>query len=160
MSQPTPFKIAISDSRLERLNQKLALIDFPPSTTTPPDDWSRGVPIPELVRLVKYWQTTYSWRTEEEILNRIPQFITPIEVDGFGEYNIHFIHQKSSVDENAIPLLFLHGWPGTFLEVSKMLGPLTEGEEGGVRFHVVAPSLVDFGFSDASGKASGNYPLS
>lgn len=57
------------------------------------------------------------------------------------------------MDENAVPLLFLHGWPGSFLEVTKMLGPLTGGEEGkGVSFHVIAPSLVDFGFSDGSRK--------
>ncbi|KAH9037763.1 hypothetical protein EDB84DRAFT_1124766 [Lactarius hengduanensis] len=39
-------------------------------------------------------------------------------VDGFGELNVHDVHQKSTA-KGAIPLLFVHGWPGSFLEVTK-----------------------------------------
>ena len=52
---------------------------------------------------------------------------------------MHFIHQKSDV-KGAIPLLFVHGWPGSVLEVTKML-PLLKGGDGKPAFHVVAPSL-------------------
>ena len=63
---------------------------------------------------------------------------------------MHFIHQKSDV-EGAIPLLFCHGWPGSFLEVTKML-PLLKGGDGRPAFHVVAPSLPNYGFSGACRK--------
>jgi pimeloyl-ACP methyl ester carboxylesterase len=33
-----------------------------------------------------------------------------VEIEGL---NIHFIHEKSSVP-GAIPIILLHGWPGTF----------------------------------------------
>ena len=44
--------------------------------------------------------------------------------------------------KSGIPLLFLHGWPGSFLEIMKGL-PLLNG----AGFDVVAPSLPGFGFS-------------
>jgi pimeloyl-ACP methyl ester carboxylesterase len=86
-------------------------------------------------------------------MNTFPRFFAPIEVDGFGFYSIHHIHKKST-QSNAIPLLFLHGGPGSFLEVTRILDDLTEGPPDVPAFHVVAPSLVDFGFSSASGKVS------
>jgi pimeloyl-ACP methyl ester carboxylesterase len=64
---------------------------------------------------------------------------------------------KRSVSDDAIPLLYIHGWPGCFLEVHKIIGPLTSPiptplhpRENSPSFHVVAPSIPGFGFSDAS----------
>ena len=59
---------------------------------------------------------------------------------------MHFIHQKSDV-KGAIPLLFVHGWPGSYMEVLKIL-PALQLEMNGVAFHVVAPSLPNFGWSE------------
>ena len=99
----------------------------------------------EVKALTKYWIEEFDWRTVEKKLNAIPQFKTEIKVEGFDPIDIHFVHQKSDV-KGAIPLLFLHGWPGSFLEVTKML-PLLKGEDGKQAFHVVAPSLPNYGFS-------------
>ncbi|PHH67684.1 hypothetical protein CDD82_1221 [Ophiocordyceps australis] len=71
---------------------------------------------------------------------------TTVQVDGFGALGVHFVHQPSS-KEGSVPLLFVHGWPGSYLEVAKILPMLTEGGDG-PWFHVVAPSLPNFGFSD------------
>lgn len=78
-------------------------------------------------------------------MNQLPNFETTVEVKGFGSIDMHFIHQKSDV-AGAIPLLFIHGWPGSFLEVTKLL-PLLKGGDGKPAFHVVAPSLPNYGFS-------------
>ena len=47
--------------------------------------------------------------------------------------------------------MLIHGWPGSFVEFTKVIGPLTEptrhGAEAGDAFHVVALSLPGFGFS-------------
>lgn len=99
----------------------------------------------EVKALTKYWIEEFDWRAVEKKLNTIPQFKTEIKVEGFDPIDIHFVHQKSDV-KGAIPLLFLHGWPGSFLEVTKML-PLLKGEDGKQAFHVVAPSLPNYGFS-------------
>lgn len=90
--------------------------------------------------LTKYWLEKFDWRVAEANLNQLPQFKTSIEVENFNTLEIHFIYQKSSIP-NAIPLLFVHGWPGSFIEVTKLL-PLLKNQ-----FHVVAPSLPNFGFS-------------
>ncbi len=78
-------------------------------------------------------------------MNSLPQYETQVTVDGFGPIDMHFVHQQSHV-EGAVPLLFVHGWPGSWLEVSKIL-PMLKGGDGKPAFHVVAPSLPNYGFS-------------
>ena len=96
---------------------------------------------------LRYWRDRYSWRNEEKRLNRMPQYTTFIEVDEFELVNVHFVHSLSS-SSNAIPLLFVHGWPGSFQEVSKALPKLNAAG-----FHVIAPSLPGFGWSSCPNKA-------
>ena len=155
MSSFTPFKINISDERLERLKQKLVLTDFPEEIKDLDSDetWSRGTPLHDIKRLTDYWLNMFDWRKVEESLNKFPQYTTDVKVEEFGTYQIHFIHQRSRAD-GAIPLLFLHGWPGSFIEVTKILPLLVDGGKSSPSFHVIAPSLIDFGFSSPSGKVS------
>ncbi|KAL3497185.1 alpha/beta-hydrolase [Aspergillus germanicus] len=161
MAPIMPFKIAIPDSRLQLLHQKLALTGFANELedlgpASDKEQWSRGVPLSETKRLTTYWKEHFDWRKVESRLNaELPQYTKDIEIEGFGRYTIHFVHQRSNAGttangEQAIPLLFLHGWPGSFLEVGKILPLLVNGGADGISFHVVAPSLIDFGFSDGS----------
>ncbi|KAL7957160.1 alpha/beta-hydrolase [Trichoderma compactum] len=148
MSQDiTPFTIAIPDSALEQLKHKLSQATFP-SESDFSDDQDYGVSLSTVKRLTEYWKDGFDWRAYEAKLNQIPQFTTNISVDGYEELNIHFIHQKGS-RPNSIPLLFVHGWPGSIVEVTKIIRSLSEPKGDDVRsFHVVAPSLPNFGFSD------------
>ena len=145
MSTIKPYQINIPDSKIDHLKQKLALTDFPADDN---QSWERGAPVDDVKRLAKTWQTTFDWRAVEAGLNKLPHFITSIAIEGFGALDVHFIHKKSNKTD-AIPLLFLHGWPGSFVEVTRVLEPLVDSN-GGPSFHVVAPSLIDFGFSSAS----------
>jgi pimeloyl-ACP methyl ester carboxylesterase len=97
-------------------------------------------------RLVDHWLNKYDWRIHEAELNRLPQYTLPIQPEGFNVLNIHFVHQPSTRPD-AIPLIFIHGWPGHFHEVSKILQPLTSPPPGVQAFHVVAPSIPGFAFS-------------
>jgi pimeloyl-ACP methyl ester carboxylesterase len=110
----------------------------------------------EIKSLTNYWLNEYSWRSEEERLNKFPHYITSITPENFDPLNIHFIHQKSGI-EGAIPLIFVHGWPGSFLEGTKILKLLKEGE-GKVAFDVVVPSLPNYGFSDRVTKKGFSLP--
>ncbi|KAH6704358.1 epoxide hydrolase N terminus-domain-containing protein [Leptodontidium sp. MPI-SDFR-AT-0119] len=101
--------------------QKLELADLPKHEIEGAG-WKYGVPASEIKRLVAHWLNSYSWRSQEAILNKLPHFKTKIDVDGFGELGIHFVHQVSE-NPNAIPL-FTHGWPGSFLEATRMLESL------------------------------------
>lgn len=139
-----PFKIAIPDSALTDLEQRLANTRLPdqiPGTT-----WEYGTDLAYLTSLLDYWRDEYNWRREEAKLNQFDQFIT--EVDGLS---MHFIHQRSA-ESGAIPLLILHGWPGSVSEFSKIIDPLTNpaahGGNASDAFHVIAPSLPGFGFSE------------
>jgi pimeloyl-ACP methyl ester carboxylesterase len=99
----------------------------------------------DVKRITDHWLNKFDWRAEEKKINELPQFETQITVDGFGAVNMHFLHQKSDV-KGAIPFLFVHGWPGSFLEGTKIL-PLMKGGDGKPAFNVVAPSLPNYGFS-------------
>ncbi|RBR25422.1 uncharacterized protein FIESC28_01859 [Fusarium coffeatum] len=152
MADITPFKAsAITLPQVEEIKIKLKYARL--------DDGMADVESNDLEighssfkELVEYWRDEYDWRKYEAFLNTLNHFKTPIQVDGFEPLNIHYIHQKSS-REDAIPLLFLHGWPGSFLEVTKILPLLTESAEDKQAFHVVAPSLPGYGFSQYSKKS-------
>ena len=91
-------------------------------------DQSQGAQLAKLQELVGYWGTGYDWRKAEAKLNALPQFIT--EIDGL---DIHFIHVRSR-HPNALPLIMTHGWPGSILELLKVIGPLTDPTaHGGTR---------------------------
>ncbi|KAK2759493.1 hypothetical protein FQN54_002972 [Arachnomyces sp. PD_36] len=149
-----PFKISVPDSQLQQLNKKLDLATFPDELQGA--GWDLGAPLADIKRLTEYWRDGFVWREQERQLNEsMPeQFIAEgIEVDGFGKLDVHFVHRRSEV-EGAIPLVFVHGWPGSFIEAKKLLPLLTKGAEDGSHpsFHVVAPSLPNFGFSGGVGK--------
>ena len=143
----TPFRVAVPDADLEDLRARLARTRFPDPATV--DDWSQGVPLPWLREVVAYWRERYDWRRAEALLNGFPQFTTPL--DGPGDpLDVHFLHVRSP-EEDALPLILTHGWPGSVFEFHKVLGPLTDpAAHGGDRadaFHVVCPSLPGYGFS-------------
>lgn len=139
-----PFTISIPNSQLEDLNQRLSLARFPDELQE--SAWDLGVPLADVKRLVNYWQHDYDWRKAEAKLNQFPHFMIPINVDGFGDLDIHFLHQTSSL-ETAIPLVFVHGWPGSFLEGTKFFNHLSGDGVNDPAFHVVVISLPNFGFS-------------
>jgi pimeloyl-ACP methyl ester carboxylesterase len=139
-----PFQIQVSDDQLEDLKRRLAATRWPDEE--PVSDWSQGIPRAYLQEVVEYWREKYDWRAREAHLNSFAQFKT--EVAGLG---IHFIHVRSP-QEDALPLVMTHGWPGSIVEFHKVIGPLTDPVAHGGRaedaFHVVCPSLPGYGFSD------------
>ncbi len=139
----TPFEIHIPDEDIADLKARLAKARLP--AQIPGTAWEYGTNAEYLKELVEYWQNDFDWRAQERELNQFDQFKTSI--DGLP---IHFIHQRSS-NPDAMPLLITHGWPGSFVEFRKIIGPLTEPQLYGGRaedaFHVVIPSLPGFGFS-------------
>ncbi|KAJ1331921.1 epoxide hydrolase [Microdochium nivale] len=147
-----PYKIAVDDTQLADLRDRLALARLPDELDGA--GWDLGSPLRDVGQILTYWRDTYDWRVAEDRLNReFPQFVTNIAVDGFDPLDLHFIHQRSPSDK-AIPLLFIHGWPGSFFEATKIVHPLSEGGPGDdvPAFHVVVPSLPNFGFSEGTKK--------
>ncbi|KAF9264376.1 alpha/beta-hydrolase [Marasmius fiardii PR-910] len=144
------FKINIPDESLEQLRKKLELTRLPDELDEA--GWDYGAPLSDIRRLVARWKDGYDWRKHEKSLNdELPQFTRDIDVDGHGTLNIHYVHKESKA-KSAIPLLFVHGWPGSFIEVRKILPLLTALEDGQPSFHVVALGLPGYGFSEGTKK--------
>ncbi|KAF2993607.1 hypothetical protein E8E13_001566 [Curvularia kusanoi] len=151
MNTPEHFLISVSDDEIDKLKRKLSDADFPDELDTS-TQWPYGSPLSDIKRLAKHWETKFSWREAEAQINHLPNFRQRVTVDGFDPLDIHFVWQENQ-NPNAIPLLFVHGWPGSFIEVTKLLPLLKERERnGGPAFHVVAPSLPNFGFSSRVAK--------
>ena len=113
-----PFRIDIPQADLDDLRDRLARTRWP--AALPGGGWSRGVPVPYLQELAEYWRTSYDWRVHEAALNEYPQFTTVID----GQ-NIHFLHVRSP-EADAMPLVLVHGWPGSIVEFLDVIGPLTD----------------------------------
>lgn len=102
-----PFDIAVPDEKLKRLHDKLDAATFPDELDNA--GWDMGVPLSEIQRLTRYWRDGFDWRKQEQQLNaNLNHFTIPVQVDGFGEIDIHYLHHPSKAT-GAIPLLFLHG---------------------------------------------------
>jgi pimeloyl-ACP methyl ester carboxylesterase len=138
-----PFTFEAPEADLEDLRARIAATRWP--AREPVEDQTQGVQLATIQALAQYWESDYDWRKCEARLSAVPQFVT--EIDGL---DIHFIHVRSQ-NEDALPLIVTHGWPGSIIELLKLVEPLTNptahGGNASDAFHVVIPSLPGFGFS-------------
>ncbi|MGQ4349577.1 epoxide hydrolase family protein [Streptomyces sp. SAS_275] len=138
-----PFRLDIPQSDLDDLHQRLDRTRWPDEL--PGVGWAYGVPRDYLRELVRYWRHDYDWRAAEARLNAWPQFTT--EIDGA---RLHFAHIRSP-EVDATPLIITHGWPGSIVEFTDIVGPLTDprahGGDPADAFHLVLPSIPGFGLS-------------
>jgi pimeloyl-ACP methyl ester carboxylesterase len=148
-SAPTPgsdvreFTITVAEAVLDELRERLARTRWP--DPSPTGDWAYGTELAYLQELCDYWQNEFDWRQVERRLNAFDQFMATIR----GQ-RVHFLHVRSA-EPSALPLLLVHGWPGSITEFLKILGPLTDpaahGGNPADAFHIVVPSIPGFGFS-------------
>lgn len=101
--------------------------------------WSYGANLSYMKKLADYWLNTFDWRKIEKEVNSYPNFMA--DIDG---YKIHFLHIKGK-GKKSIPLIITHGWPGSFVEMMKLIPLLTNDEN--LSFDLVIPSVIGFGFS-------------
>ena len=157
MTNPTTneieeFRISVPQADLDDLADRLARTRWPSALPgavwdrgAPGAGWERGVPVGYLRELAEYWRDGFDWRAQEARLNSYPQYTT--RIDG---QKIHFLHVKSP-EPDATPLLLLHGWPGSVVEFTRVIGPLSDprahGDGAAPAFDLVIPSLPGFGFS-------------
>ncbi len=138
------FEVHVSDDVLADLHERLVRTRFPDAIAG--TGWDYGMPVDYLRDLVGYWRDSYDWRAQEALLNRFDHFRSTID----GQ-SVHFIHARSPHD-GALPLVITHGWPGSVVEFLDVIPMLTEPEAHGGSpedaFHVIAPSLPGYGFSE------------
>ena len=138
-----PFRVNIPEAELIELRRRINATKWP--EREPVADASQGVQLATIQKLAHYWGREYDWRPCEARLNALPQFTT--EIDGL---DIYFIHVRSK-HANAMPLIVTHGWPGSIIELLKIIDPLTNPTAHGGNvsdaFDLVIPSLPGYGFS-------------
>lgn len=87
---PEPDQISVSDDALKDLEQRLSTAKFPDQLEYDDHDvWELGAPVADIRRLVKYWKSDFDWRTAEAKINELPHYRTKVNVDGFGDLDIH-----------------------------------------------------------------------
>jgi pimeloyl-ACP methyl ester carboxylesterase len=138
-----PFHIDIPESELADLRERLQRTRLPQPLAEL--GWSEGIDMGVLRELIAHWSTTFDWRAREAQLNSLPQFMAEV-----GGQRVHFVHQKG-IGPKPMPLILSHGWPGSFIEMQRIIPLLTDpGSHGGDpadAFHVVVPSLPGYTFS-------------
>nr|QHB21919.1 juvenile hormone epoxide hydrolase 1 [Colaphellus bowringi] len=139
-----PFTINVSDKVLKDLQWRLE--NHRP--LTPPLEGIQqqyGMNTKLLKEVIDFWKSKYDWRQREKFLNKFPQFT--INIQGL---DIHYIHVKPKVQNGirVLPLLLLHGWPGSLREFYDILPILTTPQEGrDFVFEVIAAHIPGYGFS-------------
>lgn len=139
--KPQPYNF--TEAALTDLRERLLRTRWPDKETV--SDWSQGVPLARMQALVDYWSSDYDWRRCEARLNGFNPSVTRID-----DLDIHFLHVQSP-EPGALPLVLTHGWPGSvieFLDVAALLSnPRAHAADPKDAFHVVLPSLPNFGLS-------------
>jgi epoxide hydrolase len=140
-----PFRVEVPQAEVDDLADRLDRTRWPAPAPADAEDGSRGLPTAALRELAEHWHTAWDWRTQEAALNAWPQVRTAI--DGT---TVHALHVRSP-EPDAVPLLLVHGWPGSVVEFLRVLGPLTDprahGGDPADAVHLVVPSLPGYGFS-------------
>ena len=142
MPKPEPFTLAIPEAEIAALNERLAHTRWPDQAPGDlgGDPWAYGTNVAYMRDLTEHWRTRFDWRAQEAALNAFPQFT--LDLNGGRQ---HFIHIRGT-GPNPIPLLLMHGWPGSLFEFIDLLPRLAAD------FTVVAPSLPGYGLSFQPGQ--------
>lgn len=148
MAQVRPFRSITPRERLDDLRARLGRTRLAPELSG--REWTHGTPPGYLAELLAYWRDEFDWLAAERRLNELPQFLADVD-----DCTLHFVHARGT-GRQPFPLLFTHGWPGSFWEVHKIIGPLTDpaahGGDPADAFDVIAPSLPGYGFSPHPGR--------
>jgi pimeloyl-ACP methyl ester carboxylesterase len=145
---PQPYRIDVPDDVLHDLGDRLSRTRWPDEI--PGSEWEYGSSLAFMRHLTEYWRDGFDWRAQESELNAFDQFRATI-----GGIDIHFIHERG-VGPDPMPLLLVHGWPGSVWEFHELIPRLTDparfGGDPADAFTVVAPSLPGFTLSFEPGQ--------
>ncbi|XP_077442733.1 epoxide hydrolase 1 [Stigmatopora argus] len=144
-----PFKVTTSEEELEDLHRRMDQTRAVPSLEE--SQFNYGFNSEYLGKVISYWRKDFDWRRQVNKLNQYPHFKTNIE-----GIDVHYVHVKPKcVPEgtNPIPLIMVHGWPGSFYEFYGTIPLLTEpSDPQNLVFEVVCPSIPGYAYSEAPHK--------
>jgi len=133
----TEFNCRISQSIVDDLKFRISQTRW--TDEIKDSGWQYGASLSYMKELADYWLGEFDWRKVEDKINQYPNYMA--EIDGI---KVHFLHIKGK-GKTSVPLIITHGWPGSFMEMSKIIDPLTTDPE--FSFDLIIPSIPGFGFS-------------
>jgi pimeloyl-ACP methyl ester carboxylesterase len=140
---PRPFRVHVADAEIADLHRRLDATRWPEAI--PGAGWDYGTDAAWLRELCTYWRCGFDWTAQEQALNALPQVLVPVE-----GLEVHCVHVRGR-GPGPVPLVLTHGWPSSFFEFHKVIGPLSDpaahGGDPRDAFDVVVPSLPGYGFS-------------
>jgi len=143
MNAIRPFKLEIKEEEIKDLNSRLLNTRLPDQA--PGEPWKTGTDLEWFKKLLEFWKKDFDWKNSENKLNAFPQFKTQV-----SDIDVHFLNCEGQGKRN-IPLLLMHGWPGSVFEFLDLIPILTNPKKFGINtdiaFTVIAPSLPGFGLS-------------
>jgi pimeloyl-ACP methyl ester carboxylesterase len=138
-----PFLLSVPEDDLKDLRARLSATRWPDAYGN--EDWYYGVEVGYLKELVDYWIDGFDWRAAERAINACPQYLASID-----DNPLHFLRVPGK-GPSPVPLLLMHGWPWTFWDWKRVIGPLTDpaahGGDAADAFDLVIPSMPGFAFS-------------
>ncbi|XP_046864647.1 epoxide hydrolase 1-like [Xenia sp. Carnegie-2017] len=138
--------ISFGEDALEDLKQRIRNTRYFHSLENA--NWQYGSNIADLKEFVNYWLEEYHWKDHEEALNTLNHYHATI--DGI---KIHYVHEKSIKNTGQlVPIMLLHGWPGSFYEYIKVIKILMTNANSDLALDIICPSLPGFIFSEAPHK--------
>jgi len=146
-----PLRLQFSSGAIADLNQRLEATRWPALPVL--DGWEAGAGDLALRDLVRAWRYDFDWFAVERRLNSYAHLRGPVDTSGVELHCVVLARGGSG----RLPLLLLHGWPGSFLELLPAAERLAAGIDGGPGFDVIIPSLPGFGLSDAA-RGAGMHP--
>ncbi|RVQ64719.1 epoxide hydrolase [Croceicoccus ponticola] len=151
--QPQRFTIDVPEDRLIDLKDRLARTRLPHDYAN--EDWSYGTPASVIAPLIERWRNGYDWREHETRMNAYEHW--RVEIEGVP---VHYM-RVSGKGPNPAPLILSHGWPWTFWDMHRVVGPLSDpaahGGDAADAFDVIVPSMPGFGFSTPLTKTGINF---
>jgi pimeloyl-ACP methyl ester carboxylesterase len=142
-----PFKVNFSDNEYSQLQELLRLSRTGPLTwENQHTDGRYGVSHQWLTSTKDYWLTKFDWHAQERRINSFSNYKVTVP-DHTGDVELHFLALLSE-REDAIPLVLLHGWPGSFLEFIPTLEIARERYTADtLPYNIIVPSLPGYTLS-------------
>ncbi|PSK42949.1 hypothetical protein B9Z65_6903 [Elsinoe australis] len=146
--KPTPFTANIPDEKLQQMLQLIKISPIGPAVFENVDtSRTYGMNRDWLIKAKDEWSNKFDWRAYEKRINSFPNYKIEVTDDDGTKWDMHFLALFSN-NENAIPLGFFHGWPGSFLEFLDMLDLIkNKYTPDTLPYHIIVPSLPGYTFS-------------
>lgn len=150
---PQRFSVEFPETRLQDLWRRVQATRFPHDYAN--DDWSYGTHGDTLRKLVDHWLHGYDWAAQLRAINQFQHYRVSV-----GGLPIHFIRAEGK-GPRPMPLILSHGWPWTFWDLHKVVGPLSDpaahGGDPADAFEVIVPSMPGFGLSTPLARTGVNF---